>query len=192
MNLRGILPFAHDTLRKVVRPGDYVIDATCGNGHDTLLLAELVGINGHVLGFDIQQMAVDETKARLENAGVSSQVELVCASHARIPAYTSRPVRAAIFNLGYLPGGDKEITTTADSTLESIGHLMQLLEVGGVVILVIYHGHPAGKIEKDAVVTFCEAIPQQDFHVLSYQFINQKNDAPLVIIIEKRKPRQAN
>lgn len=84
MNLRGILPFAHDTLRKVVRPGDYVIDATCGNGHDTLLLAELVGINGHVLGFDIQQMAVDATKARLENAGVSSQVELVCASHARI------------------------------------------------------------------------------------------------------------
>ncbi|WP_346419965.1 methyltransferase domain-containing protein, partial [Listeria monocytogenes] len=57
MNLKGILPFAHDTLRKVVRPGDYVIDATCGNGHDTLLLAELVGINGHVLGFDIQQMA---------------------------------------------------------------------------------------------------------------------------------------
>lgn len=56
MNLRGILPFAHDTLRKVVRPGDYVIDATCGNGHDTLLLAELVGINGHVLGFDIQQI----------------------------------------------------------------------------------------------------------------------------------------
>ncbi|EIV7667147.1 class I SAM-dependent methyltransferase [Listeria monocytogenes] len=191
MNLRGILPFAHDTLRKVVRPGDYVIDATCGNGHDTLLLAELVGINGHVLGFDIQQVAVDATKARLENAGVSSQVELVCASHARIPAYTSRPVRATIFNLGYLPGGDKEITTTADSTLESIGHLMQLLEVGGVIILVIYHGHPAGKLEKDAVVTFCEAIPQQDFHVLSYQFINQKNDAPFVIVIEKRKPRQS-
>lgn len=136
MNLRGILPFAHDTLRKVVRSGDYVVDATCGNGHDTLLLAELVGVNGHVLGFDIQQLAID-------------------------------------------------------ATLESIGHLMELLEVGGVIILVIYHGHPAGKQEKDAVMTFCEAIPQQDFHVLSYNFINQKNDAPFVIVIEKRKPRQS-
>ncbi|MBC1377828.1 class I SAM-dependent methyltransferase [Listeria innocua] len=191
MNLRGILPFAHDTLRKVVRSGDYVIDATCGNGHDTHLLAELVGVNGHVLGFDIQQMAIDATKTRLEKSGATSQVELVCASHALIPEYATKPVRAAIFNLGYLPGGDKEITTTADSTLESIGHLMELLEVGGVIILVIYHGHPAGKIEKNAVVTFCEAIPQQDFHVLSYNFINQKNDAPFVIIIEKRKPRQS-
>ncbi|MBC1476944.1 methyltransferase domain-containing protein [Listeria welshimeri] len=191
MNLRGILPFAHDTLRKVVRPGDYVIDATCGNGHDTLLLADLVGINGHVLGFDIQQQAINATKTRLENAGFTPQVELVCASHAFIPKYATKPVRAVIFNLGYLPGGDKEITTTADSTLESLGHLMRLLEVGGVIILVIYHGHPAGKLEKDAVVTFCEAIPQQNFHVLSYNFINQKNDAPFVVVIEKRKPRQS-
>ncbi|EAE8347877.1 methyltransferase domain-containing protein [Listeria monocytogenes] len=191
MNLRGILPFAHDTLRKVIRYGDYVIDATCGNGHDTLLLAELVGINGQVLGFDIQQMAIDATKTRLENAGASSQVELICASHALIPEYATKPVRAAIFNLGYLPGGDKDITTTANSTLESIGHLMELLEVGGVIILVIYHGHPAGKLEKNAVMTFCETIPQQDFHVLSYNFINQKNDAPFVITIEKRKPRQS-
>lgn len=99
MNLRGILPFAHDTLRKVVRSGDYVVDATCGNGHDTLLLAELVGVNGHVLGFDIQQLAIDATNTRLKNAGVSSQVELVCASHARIPEYTSKPVRVAILIL---------------------------------------------------------------------------------------------
>lgn len=72
MNLRAVLPFAHDTLQKVVRPGDYVVDATCGNGHDTLLLAELVGVNGHVLGFDIQQVAIAATKTRLENAAVSS------------------------------------------------------------------------------------------------------------------------
>lgn len=191
MNLRAVLPFAHDTLRKVVRPGDYVVDATCGNGHDTLLLAELVGVNGHVLGFDIQQVAVDATKTRLENAAVSSQVELICASHASIPEYATTSVRAAIFNLGYLPGGDKKITTTADSTLLSIQHLMELLEVGGVIILVIYHGHPEGKQEKQAVVRFCENISQQEFHVLSYQFINQQNDAPFVIVIEKRKPRQS-
>ncbi|PZF89006.1 rRNA methyltransferase [Listeria ivanovii] len=191
MNLRAVLPFAHDTLRKVVRPGDYVVDATCGNGHDTLLLAELVGVNGHVLGFDIQQVAIDTTRTRLENAVVSSQVELICASHATIPKYATNPVRAAIFNLGYLPGGDKKITTTADSTLISIQHLMELLEVGGVIILVIYHGHPEGKQEKQAVVRFCENISQQEFHVLSYQFINQQNDAPFVIVIEKRKPRQS-
>ncbi|MBC1594322.1 class I SAM-dependent methyltransferase [Listeria seeligeri] len=191
MNLRAVLPFAHDTLRKVVRPGDYVVDATCGNGHDTLLLAELVGVNGHVLGFDIQQVAIAATKTRLENAAVSSQVELICASHATIPEYATTPVRAAIFNLGYLPGGDKKITTTADSTILSIQHLMELLEVGGVIILVIYHGHPEGKQEKQAVVRFCETISQQEFHVLSYQFINQQNDAPFVIVIEKRKPRQS-
>ncbi|MBC1516471.1 class I SAM-dependent methyltransferase [Listeria immobilis] len=191
MNLQAVLPFAHDTLRKVVRSGDYVVDATCGNGHDTLLLAELVGINGHVIGFDIQQVAIDATRTWLEKAEMTSQVELICASHATIPVYAKQPVRAAIFNLGYLPGGDKQITTTADSTLLSITHLMELLEIGGVIILVIYHGHPEGKTEKEAVVAFCTAINQQAFHVLSYQFINQQNDAPFVIVIEKRKLRQS-
>ncbi|MGJ8731359.1 class I SAM-dependent methyltransferase [Listeria aquatica] len=186
MNLEGILPFSHQLLRKVIFPGDLVIDATCGNGHDTLFLAQLVGPNGKVYAYDIQQTAIEKTEARLDEASCKNQVLLFKKSHAELAADVSEPVRAVIYNLGYLPGGDKSITTLEESTLESISAALEKLMVGGLVILVIYHGHEAGKLEKEAILNYVSHLPQEKFSVLQYGFINQRNLPPFVVAIEKR------
>ncbi|MBC6309769.1 methyltransferase domain-containing protein [Listeria sp. FSL L7-1582] len=189
MNLKSILPFSHDLLTRLILPGDTVVDATIGNGHDTAFLANLVGVNGHVFGFDIQQEAIEATTQLLTEKHVADQVTLFRESHANmielLPQQTE--IKAAIFNLGYLPGGDKTITTLADSTIKAIEAALSLLTVGGIVILVIYHGHPEGQTEKSAVLHYTEALPQEQFHVLEYRFINQRNNPPFVIAIEKRK-----
>lgn len=191
MNLKSILPFSHDLLTRIILPGDTVVDATIGNGHDTAFLADLVGVNGHVFGFDIQQEAIDATTQLLIEKQVGNQVTLLRESHANmaelLPQQTE--IKTAIFNLGYLPGGDKTITTLADSTIKAIEASLSLLTVGGIVILVIYHGHPEGQTEKSAVLNYAEALPQEQFHVLEYRFINQRNSPPFVIAIEKRKTK---
>ncbi|EUJ17051.1 methylase [Listeria aquatica FSL S10-1188] len=107
-------------------------------------------------------------------------------SHAELAADVSEPVRAVIYNLGYLPGGDKSITTLEESTLESISAALEKLMVGGLVILVIYHGHEAGKLEKEAILNYVSHLPQEKFSVLQYGFINQRNLPPFVVAIEKR------
>lgn len=154
-----------------------------------LFLADLVGVNGHVFGFDIQQEAIDTTTQLLTEKHVADQVTLLRESHANmaelLPQQTE--IKAAIFNLGYLPGGDKTITTLAGSTLKAIDAALSLLTVGGIVILVIYHGHPEGQTEKSAVLHYAEALSQEQFHVLEYRFINQRNNPPFVIAIEKRQ-----
>ncbi|MBA3927439.1 tRNA (mnm(5)s(2)U34)-methyltransferase [Listeria rustica] len=189
MNLKSILPFSHDLLTRLILPGDTVVDATIGNGHDTAFLANLVGVNGHVFGFDIQQEAIEATTQLLTEKHVADQATLLRESHANmielLPQQTE--IKAAIFNLGYLPGGDKTITTLADSTIKAIEAALSLLTIGGIVILVIYHGHPEGQTEKSAVLRYTEALPQEQFHVLEYRFINQRNNPPFVIAIEKRK-----
>ncbi|WP_430535562.1 class I SAM-dependent methyltransferase [Listeria rocourtiae] len=188
MNLKGILPFSHDLLNRIILPGDTVVDATIGNGHDTAFLADLVGVNGRVFGFDIQQEAIDATTQLLTEKQLNNQVTLLHESHAKMTELLSeQTIKAAIFNLGYLPGGNKTITTLAESTIQAIDAALSLLEVGGITILVIYHGHPEGQTEKSAVLNYTESLPQEQFHVLEYRFINQRNNPPFVIAIEKRK-----
>ncbi|AQY51398.1 rRNA methyltransferase [Listeria weihenstephanensis] len=190
MNLKSILPFSHDLLTRLLVPGDIVVDATAGNGHDTAFLAELVGINGHVFSFDIQQQAIDATTELLKEKQLADQVTLFCESHANMTSLLAdQSIKAAIFNLGYLPGGDKTITTLADTTIQAIESALSLLAVGGIVILVIYHGHPEGQTEKSAVLHYAESLAQEQFHVLEYRFINQRNNPPFVIAIEKRKTK---
>ncbi|EUJ45015.1 tRNA (mnm(5)s(2)U34)-methyltransferase [Paenilisteria rocourtiae] len=188
MNLKSILPFSHDLLNRIILPGDTVVDATIGNGHDTAFLANLVGVNGRVFGFDIQQEAIDATTQLLTEKRLNTQVTLLHESHAKMTELLSeQTIKAAIFNLGYLPGGNKTITTLADSTIQAIDAALSLLEIGGITILVIYHGHPEGQIEKSAVLNYAKSLPQEQFHVLEYRFINQRSNPPFVIAIEKRK-----
>ncbi|GAK47052.1 hypothetical protein LOSG293_011530 [Secundilactobacillus oryzae JCM 18671] len=188
MQLESSLAFSHQLLKAAVQPGDTVIDGTAGNGHDTALLAELVGQSGHVLAFDIQEAALSQTKTRLDNAGLASQVQLIHDSHANLAAYLpeNQSISAAIFNLGYLPGGDKQITTHAESTLQALQQMLAHLSAGGVVIAVLYYGHPGGKAEKDAVIHFASTLDQKQFQVLSYQFINQIHEPPILLAIQKR------
>lgn len=189
MKLERVLPFSKTLLKMAIEHGDLAIDATIGNGHDTVFLAELVGENGHVYGFDIQADAIKATASRLSANGLSGRVTLFKESHenadACLPESAAGNTAAAIFNLGYLPGGDKEIFTKPQSTIQAIEQLFDLMKTGGIIILVIYHGHPAGKQERDAVLEYVQHLDQKQAHVLQYQFLNQKNSAPFLIAIEK-------
>ncbi|WP_144510872.1 class I SAM-dependent methyltransferase [Bacillus sp. FJAT-22090] len=187
MRLKRVLPFAKELLASVIKPGDIVVDATAGNGHDTLFLENLVGVSGHVYAFDVQQEAIQSTSDKLEQAGLIGHVSLIHDGHENVAKYVSGEVAAAIFNLGYLPGSDHEIVTRGASTIKAIESLLHLLKVGGLIILVVYYGHEGGKEEKDALLSFVQQLPQSYAHVLSYQFLNQQNNPPFIIAIEKMK-----
>lgn len=190
MKIDGILPFARKLLEKSVQSGDICVDATAGNGHDTLFLAQLVGKNGQVYSFDIQEKAIVKTKNRLMTENQLEQVTLIHDGHEKVKDYIPKQyygkVTGAIFNLGYLPGGDKSIVTTPKTTIQAIENLLELLAIGGMIVLVIYHGHDEGKVERDAILQFVESLPQENAYVLKYQFINQKNNPPFIVAIEKR------
>ncbi|MGE7219398.1 class I SAM-dependent methyltransferase [Priestia koreensis] len=190
MKLERILPFARTLLQKTVQEGDIAVDATMGNGHDTVFLADLVGEKGHVYAFDVQETALQSTYKKIEEKQFEDRVTLLQKSHDQVqeslPKDDSRKITGAIFNLGYLPGGDKQIVTKPHSTIDAIQQLLALLEPEGIIVLVIYHGHPEGAIERDEVLSFVHTLDQQDVHVLQYQFLNQQNNPPFIIAIEKR------
>lgn len=189
MSLARVLPYTKQLLESVIEPGDCVVDMTAGNGHDTQFLAERVGPEGRVLAFDVQAQAIQESTRRLDEAGMLARVDLYHESHIHVGARLSderRPVRAGVFNLGYLPGSDKSITTTGEETLEALDALLPVLAPGGLVVLVVYHGHLEGKRERDAVLDYVTALDQQDYAVLQYRFLNQQNHPPFIIAIEKK------
>jgi predicted methyltransferase len=190
MKVHGILPFARFLLEQAVRPGDIAVDCTVGNGHDTLFLAQLVGEEGIIYGFDIQEQAITQTTNRLKEHNVFTRCELFLKGHEQVRKVISEQdyprLKGAIFNLGYLPGGDKSVVTQATSTLAAVSALLEMMPSGGIIVLVIYHGHEEGKNEKNSVLSFVEQIDQRLAHVLKYEFINQVNDPPFVVAIEKR------
>lgn len=160
---------AHTTLSKIIQAGDLVIDATVGNGHDTLFLAQCVGENGKVYGFDIQQAALDETCRRLDEAGLSQQVSLYHAGHEAmriaLPESLAGRAKAVMFNLGYLPGGDKQRTTTLNTTLAALEQSQQLLASGGAISVLAYTGHPGGREEAEAVKAWAAKLAPDYFEV---------------------------
>lgn len=190
MGLMRVLPFAKQLLQDHIEEGMVAIDMTAGNGHDTLFLAERVGDTGHVYAFDVQAEAVEATTKRLEAAGLSQRVSVIHDSHdtvGQIVVNETRPITAAVFNLGYLPGSDKSVTTTGTSTIQALTQLLDVMAVGGVIVVVIYHGHASGKVERDEVLAYVETLDQQRAGVLRYGFLNQVNDPPFIVAIEKRK-----
>lgn len=190
MTLQRILPFSKTLLRSILTDGDIAIDATVGNGHDTVFLAKQVGRSGKVFGYDIQAKAIENTKEKLLNEQLLERVTLLHNSHSALletlPPSVHGHVKAAVFNLGYLPGGNKSIVTKAATTISAIKQLLTVLQPRGLIIIVIYHGHDEGKTERDALLTYVKKIDQHSANVLQYQFINQKNNPPFMIAIEKR------
>ncbi|MBM7706914.1 ubiquinone/menaquinone biosynthesis C-methylase UbiE [Chryseomicrobium aureum] len=172
-------------LKEIIEPGDVVVDATAGNGHDTLFLAKLVTPSGKVVAFDIQQTAVESTKQRLSSAGVE-HAEVILAGHERMEEFISQDVRAVVFNLGYLPGADHTVTTESSKTIQAIEAALRLLVVKGRIVLVIYHGHQTGKIERSAVLDFVATLPQEQYQVLHSAFLNQQNSPPELVVIERK------
>lgn len=143
---------AHEVVASVVREGETVVDATAGNGHDTLFLAGLVGETGKVIAFDIQTAAIESTRRRLEAADVADRVELHGESHTHMASWAEAgTVGAIMFNLGYLPGEDHSLITLAPYTLLALDAAVPLLRPGGVITIVCYPGHPGGGEEAEAV-----------------------------------------
>ena len=184
--LRSARWVAAGYMAQVLRPGDLAVDATMGNGHDTERLAELVGPEGRVIAFDIQAQAVESTRARLEAAGLLDRVTLVQDSHANMAAHVSQPPRLIAFNLGFLPGGDKQVTTLLDSTLTAVRAAMALLQPGGMLLVCCYPGHAEGQRELDALRDFFAAVPPQAFNILEHRFLNAGLGAPVCFAAEKQ------
>ncbi|USS92831.1 methyltransferase domain-containing protein [Fructilactobacillus ixorae] len=185
MQLQSALQFSHTLLEQVVNPGDIVVDATAGMGHDTLKLAQLVGTTGHVYSFDIQAPAVMATKAKLAEAGYHNAT-VFQQGHEQLDEMVAGPITAAIFNLGYLPRGDHALITQPKTTLNALQKCLELLAPKGVVVVVCYYGHPGGATEKTAVLAWAAQLPQAEFNVLQYQFLNQVHEPPILLAIQKR------
>ena len=179
-----VLSYAKTLAEEIADEGDLLVDATCGNGHDTKFLAELTGKSGNVLSFDIQKEAIDKAEELCKDM---HNIEFIHDSHAHIDRYLHKhsKIKAAMFNLGYLPKGDKSITTEPATTIECIGKLFNHMVQGGRIIIVVYHGHSAGKIEKEALTEFLSGWSQKSAQILEYRFINQMSSAPFTLCIEK-------
>jgi tRNA1(Val) A37 N6-methylase TrmN6 len=184
--LKKALLFARDLLIPVLKEGNTAVDATCGNGHDTLFLASRVGATGRVLAFDIQEQAIANTRERLAQAKLLSRVTLVRADHSSLARYVDGPVHAVMFNLGYLPGGDHSLMTRPETTVAALEVSLSLLCSGGIVTVVVYSGHSGGKTEYTAVREYLSLLPQREFTVLEYRFINQAGDPPLLLAVSRR------
>jgi predicted methyltransferase len=151
---------AHQILQSHLAPGDLAVDATAGNGHDTCFLARVVAPAGRVYAFDIQPQALAQTRTRLAREGLDETATLFLAGHERLAETLPEPARgrltAVMFNLGYLPGGDRQTTTTTPSTLAALQQSVQLLKPGGLLSVLAYRQHPGGAEESQAVQAFLE------------------------------------
>ncbi|WP_302013949.1 class I SAM-dependent methyltransferase [uncultured Akkermansia sp.] len=176
------LTCAHDWIRNVVLPGDTVVDATAGNGHDTVFLTRLAGPAGQVHAFDVQEEAIRVTRERLEEAGLlTPSVHLHFASHDRLAELVSGPVKAVVFNLGYLPGGDKKTVTRTDCTLVALEQAAALIAPNGLLSVMCYPGHEGGDVEAEAVEAFLSRLPHHSWRTGKYQLLNTASPAPFQI-----------
>ena len=165
--------------------GARAIDATMGNGHDTLWLCERVGPNGQVHAFDIQPEAVARTQARLDAQGLSSRAILHCAGHETMSRWVEGPVDAVMFNLGWLPGAAHGVTTRVETTLTAVEAALDLLKPEGLMTICVYPGHDEGTRELHALCDWAAALDPRRFDVLLKRYLNQPNDPPQLIAVKR-------
>ena len=181
-----ITEWCHHFIREHVKQGDLCIDATAGNGNDTLLLCELVGEQGKVLAFDIQEQAITNTRKRLEESGVLKQVEVLLESHTNMSRYAEPDsVSCIVFNFGYLPGGDHALATKKDSSIEAIREGLSLLKKGGMMSLCIYSGGDSGFEERDAILEELKMLDPKRYLVILSVYYNRPINPPIPVMIIK-------
>ncbi len=188
MILKPAVRTAHNLIQQAVKAGDVVVDATAGNGKDTLFLATCVGDTGHVYAFDVQKEAVEKTTALLKSQSMTPRATVIHDSHDQLHRHIeeSKPIQLGLFNLGYLPGGDKSIVTRASTTIAAAIALIERLASGGMIVLVIYPGHDEGQAESRELNEWAKNLDQSRFIVQKIEMINQINRPPYIIAIEKR------
>jgi predicted methyltransferase len=188
MVMKRLTELAHDAVAEVIQPGETVVDATAGNGHDTVWLCQCVGPRGTVYAVDRQAAALEATTRRLQQNCLSNAIVLQ-ADHALlseiIPRNLHGRVAAVMFNLGYRPGGDKTLTTSATTTLLALNAAVAILRPGGIVSVLVYTGHPGGAEEASAVAEFVTSLPAERFRMEVITRRNCRKSAPVLSLIYK-------
>lgn len=166
------LTYAHQTWESFLNPGDTVIDATVGNGYDTLFLARCLQGSGTLVGYDIQSQAIEETKKRLQQLpeAFTKIITLKLTSHI---CFDERDVKLIVYNLGYLPGGDKSITTLRQTTLESVKHALSCISTSGAISITCYPRHPEGAKEREALLDFLKTLPKEQWKMHHHVWTNK-------------------
>ena len=194
-----VTEFAHKFIEEQVKSGDTCIDATAGNGNDTEFLCTLVGENGRVYAFDIQQEALEHTRERLEKKGLENRAILLLCGHEYMKEKivdckkrkedgkqeTAEEISCIVFNFGYLPGGDHALGTKAETSICAIRQGLELLKKGGMMSLCIYSGGDTGFEEKDAILEYVRTLDSKKYLVICSQWYNRENDPPIPVQIYK-------
>ncbi len=191
--LSNAVQISHLLLKEALLKAKIIVDATAGNGNDTLFLAENALDNAKIYAFDIQQEALNNAELKLQNRYDSDgnlrsknlQVKFIHDSHEHIAAYVNENVDLAIFNLGYLPGGNHSVTTKLNSTLKALTVLIEKANINAHIAIVVYPGHEEGAKEAATLKNFLAGLDKKYFTVGHYQMINHTNNAPRLYWIEK-------
>lgn len=168
-----------------IKKGGVAVDFTMGNGHDTLWLSQQVGEEGKVYAFDIQQQAVDSTTAFLEKENAPKNYTLIHDSHANVLQYVKEPICVGMFNLGYLPGGDKSITTLRPSTRAAVEGAIELLDHDGGILIAVYPGHEEGTMEGRMLQEYFEGISRFKLCISCFKIVNSPT-SPFFFLLEKK------
>ncbi len=183
---RAHLDLAHQYMHRFLKEDDWAIDATCGNGHDTLELTHILCNEGGVIGIDIQDDAIAKTRTLLQSHFPKEDlrnVHLYCQSHADFPKLCfQKPIRLVVYNLGYLPGGNKCLTTMTESTLESVRQALKFIMPGGAVLITCYPGHAEGAKEEIALQEELSRLSPLQYNVCAHTFINRTSSPSLFLI----------
>lgn len=181
---------AHYAWTMVLRPGDISVDATAGNGHDTLQMARGVGPSGRVYAFDVQEAAIASTRQMMEAeekaTGVKYDVRYIQGCHSSMNEHVGANVAAVVaFNLGYLPGGDKAVTTNPSSTVDAVECALEAVRQGGLISILAYTGHQGGQQEYEAVRDLVAALPTAYWVATEHRLLNRPS-APVLLLVWRR------
>ena len=183
--IKNVVEIANVFIKNGIKRGDVCVDMTMGNGNDTLFLARQVGSEGKVFAFDVQDEAIKNTDKLLKENNIENVI-LIHGNHSKVKEYIKENIKAAVFNLGYLPGGDKQIVTDRKDVLSALSDVLELLEVGGFVSICSYLGHDGGKEEYTAIKMYLSALDKAKFDIIHIAHFLRKDTSPRLIIIEKK------
>lgn len=173
-------------LEKIIEKGHVVIDATMGNGYDTVYLGNLVGETGKVYAFDVQEEALSSTRKKVVRDNMEDRIELIHDGHENLDKYVKEEVSCVVFNLGYLPRAKHMVITKPDTTLQAIKKSLELLKPNGIISIAAYIGHEGGLDEKNHICEYLDNLDQKQYNVLHMEFTNQINNPPQLILVEKK------
>ena len=166
--------------------GDNCVDFTMGNGHDTAFLSKTVGITGKVTAFDIQPSALASTAENLRREGCPENWRLICASHHLAPNFVKEPIKAGMFNLGYLPGsGNKSLTTMRETTLPAVENALSMLGRDSILLVAVYPGHEEGALEGEELEKYVATLSRFKMSIGKFRFLNSPT-SPYFMIAETK------